>query len=145
MAKKIVKKAPAGAKPMVAKSAAAPAAAMTPAAAAPCCGGAGCCRKGFGHFLKKLLVVLIIFIIGFMAGKFYSHAQRFHGMGFGRMEFVNGCLDMSKIKCPKMAAKFAAMDTNGDGCITKDEVWAAKKAMMAMHHPAMDGECPDEE
>lgn len=154
MAKKIVKKAPAK-KPAVKKAAVKPAVTAKPAVAtapvatpvaAPTCGGnCGCgCKGGFGRFVKKLIVFLIIFALGFAAGKFCDHAKQYKMMGFGRPEFVNGCMDLSSIKCPKMLEKVGMMDTDADGCITKDEFRAAKKAMRGeMRRGGCMGECSD--
>lgn len=97
--------------------------------------GCGCQHKhgGFWRFLKWLLIIVIFFALGFMcckamfmckAKKMMRHAQE------ARAEmFVNGCLDISKIKCPEMAQKVVAADANGDGCIAKDEFKSFKMAM----------------
>lgn len=136
MAQKPIKKAPAKkapAKKIVAKPAvtAAPVAAA-PAACPQSC-GCGCKCGGFGRFLKKLIVFLVIFALGFVAAKFCDHGKEFRrGM---HPEFVNGCLDVTKIKCPEMAAKVAAMDTDANGCVTREEFRAAKKAMRGAGRP----------
>ena len=49
-----------------------------------------------------------------------------------RVQFVNGCVDVASIKCPKMLENLPAMDTDNDGCITKVEYLSAKRAMR--HH-----------
>ena len=43
--------------------------------------------------------------------------------------FVNGCLDMESVKCPKMRENIARMDLDGNGCVTEGEFRAAKRAM----------------
>lgn len=142
MAKKPVKKAPAKKAP-VKKTVAAAAPAAPVVVAAPACAGTCGCKGGskFGRFFKKLIIFLIIFALGFAAGKFCCMSHHYKGMGFGHPKFVEGCLDTSKIQCPKMLEKFAAMDTNGDGCITKEEFWEAKKAMKAARDEQHSG-CP---
>ncbi|MEE1111055.1 MAG: EF-hand domain-containing protein, partial [Alphaproteobacteria bacterium] len=45
-----------------------------------------------------------------------------------RPQFENGCL---VAKCPKMAQFAQKMDTNQDGCISKDEFRTAKKQFKA--------------
>ena len=101
---------------------------------ASCHCGAGCKCGGsrFGRFVKKLIVFLIIFALGFATAKFCCcHGKKPH-FGFNngpRVHFVNGCVDMSSVKCPKLAAALPAMDINGDGCITREEYRAVKKQM----------------
>jgi len=64
------------------------------------------------------------------------------GMGWNRPEmFVNGCLDLSRVRNPEMAQRLASADANGDGCITKDELMAARKAMVSGGQPT-GGELP---
>lgn len=101
---------------------------VAPVAAAPvapvtCNCGCGC-RGGFGRFLKKLIVFLVIFALGFVAGKLCDHAKRMHKM---MPKFDNGCMVTSKIKCPEMLARVAALDVDANGCITKEEFRAGKK------------------
>ena len=122
-AKKTVKKAPA-------KAAAKPIVAAPTVVAVPVCGCG--CRGGFGKFLGKLIVVLVIFALGFMACKFLgchcAHKKMKRG---GQFQFVEGCLDMSKIQNPRIAEKIAAADANQDGCITKEELKAWKQEFKA--------------
>ncbi len=91
------------------------------------CGGDCVCAKKkctFGRFLKKLILVLIIFALGFASAKMCCCHKRAK-MG-PRPMFENGCL---VVKCEKMAEKVAAMDTNADGCVTREEFKAARKHM----------------
>jgi len=140
--KATVKKAPAKKAP-VKKTAAAAATEMKMTTTAPetfACGcGADCpcgghCaehhehRGGFGRFIKKLIIVLIVFALGFAAAKMFCCHKAPHMRG-PRAEFVNGCLDASSVKCPKMLEALPAMDANGDDCITRDEFRAFKKQM----------------
>ncbi|MCL2331769.1 MAG: hypothetical protein FWC61_04505 [Proteobacteria bacterium] len=138
-------------------TAAKPAARPAPAAAAQESAPCGCCccqRSGFWHGVKKLIIVLIIFGLGVVAGKIlcFHHMGMMRGpggwgMGWQRGDmFVNGCLDMTKISCPVMAQKVAAADANGDGCITRDEMRAWKQSMRAAATSGdeSDEECDDE-
>ena len=84
-----------------------------------------CCEKKkctFGRFLKKVIVFLIIFAMGFAAAKICCFNKP--GKMGPRPEFENGCL---VIKCPKMAERAEMMDTNKDGCINREEFRAARK------------------
>lgn len=97
-----------------------------------CACGADCkcgCRGGskFGRFMKKLIIALIIFALGFAAAKFFC-CDKPHFRG-PRVHFVEGCLDVASVKCPQLQAALPAMDINQDGCITKDEYRAVKKEM----------------
>lgn len=137
MAKKTVKKAvakKAPAKKVVKPAVAAPVAAPA-VAAAPACGcGCGCKCGGFGRFVKKLVVFLVIFALGFAAAKFCPHmGKRFHK----GPEFVNGCMDVTKIKCPVMLEKIQTLDADANGCITREEFRAGKKEM----HGGCKGDC----
>lgn len=90
------------------------------------CGcGCGCRHGGFWRFVKKLIIFIIIFALGFAAAKFIPCPKKGKMMHRGmepRAEmFVNGCLDIAKIRCPEMAQKIVAADANADGCITADE------------------------
>lgn len=92
-----------------------------------CACGCNHSRGGFGRFFKKLIVALIIFALGFMAAKmFCCDKPHFRGP---RVHFVEGCLDVSSVECPKLQAALPAMDINQDGCITRDEYRAVKKEM----------------
>ena len=79
------------------------------------------CRKG--KFLKKLVLFLIVFALGFATAKICCHKR---GGFMPRPEFDNGCL---VVKCPKMAEQVKMMDKNGDGCVDKTEFKMAKKHM----------------
>lgn len=116
---------------------AAPVADARPTMAAPEMHGCGCgadckcaCRGGskFGRFVKKLIIALIIFALGFAAAKLCC-CDKHHNMRGPRVSFVNGCLDATEITCPKLLEALPAMDINQDGCITRDEYRAVKKQM----------------
>ena len=76
-------------------------------------------------FVKKLILFLVIFALGFAVASMTQCDKR--GKMGPRPEFnENGCL---VVKCPKMAEKMPMMDANQDGCVTKAEFKAAKKHM----------------
>ena len=52
-----------------------------------------------------------------------------------KIQFVNGCADVSSIKCPKMLQELPMIDADHDGCITKAELRAAKKMMRHNREP----------
>lgn len=81
---------------------------------------------GFGRFIKKLIIVLIIFALGFAAAKMLYFSKPQH-MRHPRAEFVNGCLDVTTITCPKMMESLTVMDVNSDNCISRDEYRAFMK------------------
>lgn len=93
------------------------------------CGGNCGCHGGFtfGRFIKKLIIALIIFALGFAAAKMCCGGK--YGMRGPRAHFVNGCLDTASVKCPKMLEILPAMDINQDGCITREEYKAVKKEL----------------
>lgn len=82
------------------------------------------CR--FGHFMLKLIVVLIIFALGFAAAKFVDGNSDFRRP---RVEFEDGCLDVASVKCPQMQAVLPMMDIDHDGCITHEEYRAIRKEL----------------
>jgi len=88
-----------------------------------------CAKRGskFGRFMRKLILFIIIFALGFAAAKLCC-CSRHHGP---RLNFINGCLDASSIQCPKLLESLPAMDINQDGCITRDEFRAVKRHMRA--------------
>lgn len=144
--KPVVKKAPvakpAAKKAPAKKKVAAPVAQETVVLAAPvtpcgkdcgcgCNGGkkCGCGCGGMGRFLKKLVIFLVIFALGWCGAKFCMMKKFHRGFNGPRVEFVNGCLDVAKIPCPEMAAKISIADVNGDGCISKEEFKTVKNEM----------------
>ena len=85
---------------------------------------------------KRNMILTCVFILSFVFGilvgtAFFCGCPHKHGP---RPQFVNGCVDVTSIHCPKMLEELPAMDANGDGCITKQELRAAKKAMRKHHH-----------
>ncbi len=87
-----------------------------------CHGHCGHKKCTFGRFVKKLIVFLIIFAMGFAAAKFCPMNKR--GKMAPRPEFENGCL---VVKCPKMAEMLPVMDIDKDGCVNRKEFRAARK------------------
>lgn len=93
-----------------------------------------CHCHGRAHFVKHIIVWAIIFALGMVCGKMiccghgmHKHMHQMHPV------FVNECLDMSSIECPKMAEKLAAADVNGDGCISLEEYKSVKKDIKPAH------------
>ena len=86
-----------------------------------------CAREGsrFGRFMIKLIIVLIVFALGFGAAKLLDWNE-FRGP---RVDFDNGCLDVSSVKCPRLQLALPAMDIDQDGCITREEYRAVKSEM----------------
>ena len=65
----------------------------------------------------KLIMVLIVFALGFGAAKLLDCQNA----RCPRADFDNGCLDVSSVKCPRLQNALPAMDANADGCITREE------------------------
>ncbi len=113
---------------------AAPVAKSAPVAAAPSCnlgGGCGCgCRCGF---MKKLIIMLLVFAAGFATCHFMCMKKGFHGFHHERRMpqemFVNGCLDTAKIQNERMLQRVTTADKNADGCITMEEMDAHRAEM----------------
>ena len=84
---------------------------------------------------KKLVILVIVFCLGFVAAKLTSCPCKKHPMLNVHPVFTEaGCLDMESIKCPKMQDALRTSEANADGCITSDEFFAMKKEMMKKHH-----------
>ena len=108
-----------------------------------CQDGRACkCGGGFWRFVKNLFWFLVIFALGFAACMFLCDKP--HHMRGPKMPvvFVNGCLDMAQVPCPKLQAALASADVNGDGCVTRDEYRAVKKQLRAMRQDARERGCP---
>ncbi len=82
------------------------------------CGCNEGCGTKIGRFIKKFIIFLIVFALGFAAAKLCDNGRYFRGAS---ADFNNGCLDVSSVKCPALMEKLPLMDLNKDGCISKDE------------------------
>lgn len=98
------------------------------------CGcGCGCgCHGGckFCRVVKKLIVLLVAFALGFATAKICCCGPAHHHKML-HAHFVNGCLDTDSVKNPKIQAVLPAMDINQDGCITREEYRVVKKHLRA--------------
>ena len=96
---------------------------------ANCICGADCkCSRGgsrFGRFMVKLIMILIVFALGFGAAKLLD-CPEFRGP---RVDFDNGCLDVASVDCPRLQAVLPVMDIDRDGCITREEYRAVKQEL----------------
>ena len=75
---------------------------------------------------KKFFYLIVMFVLGILVGQLFcccGHQKH------PRVHFVNGCVDVTSVKCPKMLEQLPTMDANNDGCITRAELRAAKRAM----------------
>jgi hypothetical protein len=72
-----------------------------------------------------------MFILGFLVAFFFACPCHKHGPKMPRMHpvFVNGCLDMQSVKCPKMQEMLAVADVDANGCVSEEEYRMAKRAM----------------
>ena len=102
------------------------------------CGSDCKCARGgsrFGRFMIKLIMVLIVFALGFGAAKLLE-CNEFRGP---RVDFDNGCLDVASVDCPRLQAVLPVMDIDRDGCISHEEYRAVKqemgRQMRAAHGP----------
>jgi len=99
------------------------------AANANCGCGCGCCggkKKIFLCLLKTLLNIALIAIVSALVCRFMCgrHMMKKGLMLKEPLIFRDGCVDLSDVKCPERLKELAALDVNGDGCISKDEVAA---------------------
>ena len=84
---------------------------------------------------KRNFILTCVFICSFAFGILISQAFLCccqHHKRMPRVHFVNGCMDVTSVKCPKMLEQIPTIDANNDGCITRAELRAAKRAMR--HH-----------
>ena len=89
-----------------------------------------CHCHGRAHWVKHIIAWAIIFALGMVCGKMWNCGHGFHKhMQHKNPVFVNGCLDMNSIECPKMQEKLMAADMDGNECISIEEYKAAKKDM----------------
>ena len=79
---------------------------------------------------KRNTILICVSTCAFLIGFFVSQLF-FCGPCGHKPQFVNGCLDVTSIHCPKMLEELPMIDADHDGCITKQELKASKRAM---HH-----------
>lgn len=88
---------------------------------------------------KRNMILTCVFvgaiIIGFVISQLFF-CGCCHKKHMPRVHFVNGCVDVTTVKCPKMLENLPMMDTDNDGCITKKELRASKKNMHRHAKPA---------
>lgn len=92
---------------------------------------------------KRNTILTCVSIIFFLLGMLVYHmffCDGHHPRYKMKPQFVNGCIDVTSIKCPKMLEGLPMMDTDHDGCITKTELRAAKKMMRRHEKPTSDSE-----
>ena len=97
-----------------------------------------CHCHGASHVVKHIIVWAIIFALGMVCGKLIPCGHFHKHMPKMQPVFVDGCLDMESIKCPKMQEKLVAADINGDDCISVEEFREIKKGMHKNHHGMQD-------
>lgn len=86
-----------------------------------------CHCHGFGHWVKKFIIALVLVALGFAAAKVCCCGK---GMRGPRVHFArNGCMVEESVKCPKLRELLPAMDINQDGCITREEYREIKRQM----------------
>ena len=88
---------------------------------------------------KRNVIITCVFIVAVIIG--FVISQMFfcgccHKKHMPRVQFVNGCVDVTTVKCPKMLENLPMMDTDNDGCITKKELRASKRNMRHHAKPA---------
>ena len=79
-------------------------------------------------------VATIFFLLGFFTYHLFFCPQAPHFKP--HTQFVNGCMDVASVKCPKLLEDIPMIDADHDGCVTKAELRAAKKAMRHHKRPA---------
>lgn len=88
-----------------------------------------CHCHGRAHWVKHIIVWAIIFALGMVCCKMFCCCGGMKHMKKMQPVFVNGCLDMASIQCPKMQEKLLTADVNGDECVSVEEYKAVKKEM----------------
>ena len=77
-------------------------------------------------------VFVVSFVLGILTAQFFGFCGCDHHKRAPRLEYVNGCVNVESIKCPKLLESIPMIDADHDGCVTKKEMRAAKKMMR--HH-----------
>lgn len=83
---------------------------------------------------KRNVILTCTFTVAFLFGMLTYHVFFCpdHPHFKPHTQFVNGCMDVASVKCPKLLQDLPTIDADHDGCVTKAELRAAKKAMR--HH-----------
>lgn len=115
------------------KKAVAKKAPVSPAMEHKCACGCGehcpCHCHRVAHLIKHIIILALVFALGMFCGKMMHCGHATKHMQKMNPVFVNGCLDMASIKCPKMQEELAKADANADGCVSIEEYKAIKKEM----------------
>lgn len=96
----------------------------------------GCHKHGTGHRIKHIVVLLLVFILGYACGKMMCCGKHRmpHMPHMQHPVFTNGCLDMQSIQSQKMQEVLMSADVNGDNCISVEEYKAFKAAKAQKYH-----------
>ncbi len=88
-----------------------------------------CCKNMRRVIIRKLIITLIIFSLGFVSAKLTCCCHKKSAFRGPRVEFVNGCLNPASVKCDHMREILPEIDANNDGCVSHDEWKAARPKM----------------
>lgn len=90
----------------------------------------GCHKHAAGHRIKHIIVLLLVFILGYACGKMVCCGKHRmpHMPQMQHPVFTNGCLDMQSVQSQKMQEILMSADANGDNCISIEEYKAFKAA-----------------
>ena len=96
---------------------------------APVTAGCGCgCKCGcHGHFIKKFIILLFMFLLGAVS-TYYVCKPHMHNMKHHIKFDDNGCLVMESIKSAKFAEIVSKADFDANGCISREEFRALRRA-----------------
>ena len=89
----------------------------------------GCHQHCAGHRLKHIMILVIVFVLGYACGKIFCLCPMRKHMTMPRYShpvFTNGCLDMQKIHNTKFQEQLMKADVNEDGCVSIEEYQAFK-------------------
>ena len=88
--------------------------------------GCGCKCGCHGHFIKKFIILLFMFLLG--AVSTYYVCKPYMRAPQHRIKFDdNGCLVMESIKSAKFAEIVSKADFDSNGCISRDELRALRR------------------
>lgn len=96
------------------------------------CGDACKCGCGCGKF-KKIVVLFIVFLLGFAVAKMTccrgGHNMPKSGAHENHPVFVNGCLDLDSIKNKKLRTALTNSSNGANACISIAEYKSVRAAM----------------